>query len=369
MKKITTLFMTLLACVLYPVIAGAQVSMAVQLPPAGVLQKAQLWNIMLVNAATRNLDVRIMLRLTDAVSSEAILTAVSGSVTLSTGGRQLQAKDVAPVQYEYLSPAADRRENGLLSPGSYIACYSVVIDGDKTDLPVAEDCIPFTVEPVSPPLLNMPSDSAVLETRLPQFTWIPPAPITQFADLNYELIVAEVRENQSATEAIQQNIPVYRATGLRNIFLAYPSGGYALDSSKTYAWMVNANNGRQFAAQTEVWTFTLKKNISNTPDGSPYIQLKQEADGVFSNCGNILKCAYNNEAGEETVKYEVINLSSGNARMFTGSFTLQPGSNLLEVPLDHHRGLKSDVNYCILLHNGRGETWRLNFRYHPAEQQ
>ncbi|MGF6846840.1 hypothetical protein QFZ51_002075 [Chitinophaga sp. W3I9] len=42
--------------------AGAQVSMTVQLPPAGVLLKAQLWNIVLVSASNATVNVRITMR-------------------------------------------------------------------------------------------------------------------------------------------------------------------------------------------------------------------------------------------------------------------------------------------------------------------
>lgn len=345
----------------------AQVSMTVQLPPVGVLVKPQLWNVVLVNAGNRPAGVRVLLRLSDAGTTQPVLTAVTKTVILNPGANQLQEKDFAPIQYEYLMMATDRRPDGLLSPGNYLACYSVVIDGDKAGLPATEDCIPFTVEPLSPPLLNMPADASVLEHRLPQFTWIPPAPLQLFTDLNYELVLTEVREGQSAAEAIQSNIPIYRAPALRQVFAAYPSGGVPLDTGRTYAWMVSAYNGRQFAAQTEVWTFRLHNKALLPEYNSPYVSLKREADGVVVNCGNTLRFAYTNETGESETRYSVISLDNGNREIMSGVLAVKPGSNLLELKLRRSGKLKTGAYYALVLQNAREERWRMNFTYNPQD--
>ncbi|SKA40197.1 hypothetical protein SAMN04488128_105139 [Chitinophaga eiseniae] len=345
----------------------AQVSMTVQLPPVGVLVKPQLWNLVLVNAGNRPAAVRVLLRLSDAGTTQPVLTAVTRTVVLTPGANQLQEKDLAPVQYEYLVMTTDRRPEGLLSPGSYLACYSVVLDGDKAGQPATEDCIPFTVEPLSPPLLNMPTDASVLEQRLPQFTWIPPAPLQLFTDLNYELVVTEKREGQSAAEAVQTNIPVYRASALRQIFAAYPSGGVPLDTGRTYAWTVKAYNGRQFAAQTEIWTFRLNSKALMPAYNSPYVSLKREVDGVVTNCGNVLRFAYTNETAEADTRYSIISLDNGNREIMSGTITLQPGNNLLELKLRRSGKLKTGAYYALILQNSRDERWRMNFTYNPEE--
>lgn len=347
--------------------AFAQVSMTVQLPPVGVLVKPQLWNVMLVNAGNRSTAVRLLLRLSDAGTTQPVLTAVTRTVVLNPGANQLQEKDLAPVQYEYLMMTTDRRPEGMLSPGNYLACYSVVLDGDKAGQPATEDCIPFAVEPLSPPLLNMPADAAVLEQRLPQFTWIPPAPLQLFTDLNYELVVTEMRDGQSAAEAVQSNIPVYRAPALRQVFAAYPSGGVPLDTGRTYAWTVKAYNGRQFAAQTEIWTFRLNSKALMPEYNSPYVSLKREVDGVVTNCGNVLRFAYTNETMETNAHYSVISLDNGNREIMSGTVALQPGSNLLELKLRKSGKLKSGAYYALVLQNSRDERWRMNFNYNPEE--
>jgi len=346
--------------------AGAQVSMTVQLPPAGVLLKAQLWNIVLVSASNRSESVRITLRLVDAQTNQPVLTGITRSIILNKGARQLQVKDVMPVQYEYLSAAIDRSVNGLLPAGNYLACYSLIVENDKSGNQPGEDCMPFIIEPVSPPLLNTPADQSVLDTKLPQFTWLPPAPLNLFNDLNYEMILTELHPGQSPQEAIQQNIAIYRAPRLKNIFVNYPSGAVSLDTAKQYAWSVIARNGSLYAAQTEVWTFKIR-DVSAQPHtpGGIYVQLKKELDGTTINC-SALQCAYSNETSDSTVQYELLALENNNKIITAGTLDVKPGNNLLDVPLSRKRGMTDGKSYLFRLRNSRNEYWQVKFIYTKA---
>ncbi|NLR59540.1 hypothetical protein HGH93_15610 [Chitinophaga polysaccharea] len=341
---------------------AAQVSMTVQLPPAGVLLKSQLWNIMLASAAGRSMDVRVTMRLSDARTNQPILTGISRSLTVNKGARQLQAADLMPVHYEYFSSTIDRSANGLLPAGNYLACYSLYIEGDKSGTQPGEDCMPFTVEPVSPPLLNSPADKSELSFSLPQFTWLPPAPLNMFSDLNYDVTLTEVHDHQSPAEAIQQNIPVLRAPGLRNIFMNYPSGGVSLDTGTTYAWSVTARNGNLFVAQTETWTFRVKgaDKVIDSAKGA-YVQLRKELDGTVVRCGESIQVSYVNETGDSTARYELLALDYTSRTIFTGTISLKRGSNHLDIPLGYRRGLDGNKIYLFRLLNGRNEYWQMKF--------
>ncbi|MGO4294032.1 hypothetical protein [Chitinophaga sp. RAB17] len=359
MKKL--LYLLLLLCCFR---AGAQVSMTAQLPPAGVLLKAQLWNIVLVSASNATVNVRITMRLTDARTNQPVLTGITRSLVMSKGARQLQAADFMPIQYEYLAASVDRSVNGLLPAGNYLACYSLIVEGDKSGYQPGEDCIPFTVEPVSPPLLIMPANKSESLSLLPQFTWLPPAPVNMFNDLKYEMILTEVHSNQSPEEAIQQNIPVLRVPGLRNNFVNYPSGATALDTANTYAWSVIARNGNLFAAQTETWTFRVKgivKMMDNADGG--FVQLRRELDGSIIRCGEEMQMSYNNETGDTTAHYELLLLDNTNRTVYAGTVPLKRGANHISIPLGRKRGLDSDKVYLFRLLNTRHEYWQMKFIY------
>jgi hypothetical protein len=235
--------------------------------------------------------------------------------------------------------------------------------GDAGNL-VAEDCVPFAVEPVSPPLLNTPADQSVEESNLPQFTWLPPAPLSIFNDLNYDMVMVELRKGQSAAEAIQQNIPVFRSFHNRNMFVNYPVSAVALDTAKRYAWTVTVNNGNQFAAQTDVWTFRIKgvQPVKTSVTEEAFIQLRKELDGTVFTTHGKLQYSYNNLAGDTTVKYEIIALDEQNAIKKTGALSVKAGENLLQV-MPGKNILTDQQHYLFRLSNSRQEYWYLKFIY------
>jgi hypothetical protein len=304
-----------------------------------------------------------MMRLMDAVTGQPVLSGTSRPVILGTGARQLQLKDLGPISYEYLSPVADRRDNALLPPGKFRVCYSVVVMGDKSMGPQAEDCLNFVVEPVAPPQLSNPANASLVEELLPHFTWIPPAPVNLFADLNYDMVLVSLYESQSPVEAVQTNIPVYRASALHQPFLNYPGGAPALDTGVTYAWMITANNGRQYAAQTDVWTFKVKSvSQAEQVDLTTYIELKRSSNQVV-NCSRSLKYSYVNDAGDSKVRYEIVCLDQNNRAVKHGNISLQQGNNMGELPLDRGGRLSDGQLYAFRLYNSRNEIWEMKFIY------
>lgn len=359
MKSYLYLFCLLFAC---PV--AAQVTITPVVPQAGILQKNQLWNVVLVSAVDRPLQVQVVLRLLDAEQGQPILSGVSRPITLTRGARQLKQADVEPVVYEYVSPAVDRNVNALLPPGKYLACYSIEATAGKNTFS-REECVPFVVEPISPPLLNLPANGALLETRLPQFTWLPPAPLQQFRALRYELIVTEVHDGQPPVEAVQQNIPVLRMPRVRDNFQSYPSGHVALDTGRTYAWTVIAKEGEHYAAQTEVWTFRLNgaKLAMEGEDNKVYVQLRREVDGHVLTVSRELSVAYVNETADKEVAYEVVALEDGNRIVKQGTLPLIRGANRLDVPLPRRAGLSDGKIYLFRLKNSRAEQWQIKFNY------
>jgi hypothetical protein len=226
------------------------------------------------------------------------MTAMTRPILLTKGNNQLNAKDVAPVDYNYLSPVfnTDRDPNGFLPVGSYKACYSVIpANGHAVSL--AEDCLPVEVQPLSPPQLNLPSDTATLETAYPQFSWLPPLPVNLFSNLSYDMLVVEVLPGQGSYEAIQKNIPVYNISNYKDVVHLYPSSNKSLDTGRIYAWRVLARNEGDLIAQSEVWTFKLAtpKPVTLQPQDGNYIPLRKSnepATGVTQLTGNSIGLKY-----------------------------------------------------------------------------
>ncbi|SFN33658.1 hypothetical protein SAMN05428949_2476 [Chitinophaga sp. YR627] len=344
--------------------ALAQVSMTAQVPPEGVLMKAQLWNIALVSGSEAPVNVRIMMRLIDINTNQPVLTGVTRNIPISKGAKQLQAGDVAPIEYEYLTTVTDRSPNGLLPVGNYQACYSLFLQGGHAGDLISEDCIPFAVSPIAPPLLNTPADQSILETYNPQFTWLPPSPPTTFGNLNYELLLTEVRNGESPAQAIQQNIPVFRIPSTKNLFANYPASGLSLDTGKQYAWTVIAKNGNAFAAQTDVWTFKLKSDISKRESSeNSYVQLKKEQDAAIAVVTGDIYFTYTNAVNDNTIKYELLALESGNTIISSGDLAVNPGDNMIVFEIKRKFHLQNDKTYLMRVKNSRNEIYQMKFIY------
>ena len=263
-------------CVAMPLFLQAQFTVNVQLPPAGMIQKDQLWNLVLVNNSNEMTDVSLSLNLQDAVTGQLVLAAVTRSITTGKGVKVINYRDVQPVLFNYL---ASELSGNFIPLGSYIACYRV-FKKEKANEALADECVRINISPLSPPLLNTPLDKSVLQTKYPQFSWIPPTPTELFSNLSYDISVVEVMEGQSATEAIFNNVPVYANSNIRNTFESLPSSYSSFETGKNYAWQVTAKNGFNYSGQTEVWTFKLQAtdSVKTTTTTSAYILLKDKDD-------------------------------------------------------------------------------------------
>lgn len=346
--------------------AQAQLSMTLQVPPAGVLIKNQLWNMVLVNGSEIRALVRVNLVLLDAATNQPVLTATSAPISIPKGARQLQSKDLSPVRYTYSVPVAgmDMDPNGMLPAGSYLACYSI-LNVEKADATMLENCIALNIDPMSPPLLNTPADGEVLLTKYPQFTWLPPTPAGIFNDLGYAMVVVEVLPGQGSGDAIQQNLPVYSAGYTRDRYTNYPASFRSLDTSKLYAWRVIALNNGKAVALSEIWTFRVApvKAGERPKPAETYLALKRDQDAAIATGGKVLRLAYDNPAADTVINYSITSLEdAGNPVVQQGQLKIRYGSNLVQVPLQRRNGLVEDKIYLFRFTNSRNENWSVKFK-------
>lgn len=238
-------------------ITEAQVHIQTTMPTVGLVQKNQLWNLLLINGMAQSLNGRLSLTLRDRQNGTDLLTATTTNFTLPTGTLQVNVNQLNPIQYNYSGMEPDGSINNLLPSGAYSACYSFVKqDGNKQEL-IAEECVSFDVEPLSPPMLIIPSDSSKLELQPAQFSWTAPTPSAMIKRLYYEILITEIKPGQKANEALQENIPFYNSSAIKNNFLNYPAALPPFEKDKWYAWQVIAKDGSSYAGKSETWTFSI----------------------------------------------------------------------------------------------------------------
>jgi hypothetical protein len=360
-------------CLLLTLRTACQVTLQVQLPPSGVVQKSQLWNLAIINGTGLPSTSVVELSIYDSRNNTRVLTATSSPVSIPSGAKQFTLNSFAPVQYQFLNPMyqVDASQNGLLPVGIFKVCYSIINNGSKNDGSVAEECRELEVSPLSPPVLATPVDSSVLKNKYPQFTWIPPAPLQLFKNLLYEIRVAEVMPGQNSSEAMQKNLPVSVTSNLRESFFSYPSSLPGFDTSKLYAWQIKAFDLNGYAVNSEIWTFSIEKNrFSHLKTTSAFIRLQKGEDASLFVSDGSLKFQYEHLLPDAVCSYQLIDISTSENRVVRKSeVNVSQGDNFITLDFSGKRFWKEGDKYRFELINSRGEKWILSILFISSDNQ
>jgi hypothetical protein len=351
--------------------ARTQVILEPQLPSQGLIQQAQLWNILVVNNGEPLQRASLQLSFQEDGNGRTIFMATVTNLFLPSGVSQLSSKDVGAVQYDYLSAGGNTAlSGGLLPVGRFVACYSLLPNGAKGMQAAAQDCVPVTVEPFAPPQLAYPADGSDVTTDYPVFSWLAPMPANMFSNLSYKMVLTEVRKGQSPADAIQRNPILFYRDGLRDLALAYPSSYVALQKGKTYAWQIIASNENNYSASTDIWSFNLKDDsISIVLDNASYPHLQRGAGSNHFIVHEKIKCSYDNEAGDSALQLNIYEYrNEGKTSLISRQVGLQRGLNFIDFSLGDQDRLLKGREYILEIVNGRNENWDLRFRYEPLNQ-
>lgn len=356
----------ILFCVLFCKTASSQLSLQPVMPASGLVQKNQLWNLVVINNSLQKYTAQVDLVLIDRLTGLEIMTASSGRFDIDRGTRQLNPALLQPIQYNYLSGAVSNSTSQLLPIGLYNVCYRVSqFIGNKT-IPLAEECVQFDVEPLSPPMLIYPQDSSVLPIAPQQFSWVPPTPGSLFSNLHYEVIITELLNGQKAPEAIQDNIPFFTNGSVYVNNMPYAAASIPFDKNKWYAWQVVARDNSNYAARSEVWVFKVQDSLAPAiAVMSPFIKLDEKAGEVAIIKNSMLRMEYYNYLADSTVQVWVYDEKSKNdfrKRNKPIILKVVPGQNFLQ----HNLGKKFQENdsaiFEAVLINSKGERFYMKFK-------
>lgn len=301
------------------------------LPTGGIYLKSQLWNVSVSNTSSTTVDATLHLELKDIQTLQTVLSAQSAPFRVTPGVKKIQMSAIEPIVYSY-GPgiAADGSSNGTLPIGKYQVCYRLMWTYGENQTAGTDDCDEIEVEPLSPPLLTMPENDSVVDRAHPNFTWVPPAPLSMFGNLQYDLLISPVFEGQSVMDAIQQNLPLQQAPGLHQPFFSYPLQGPQLEPGKRYAWQIIARDGVQYAVKSEVWTFRTGDKPLAAGDNLVYLVLDGKTTGRETIGPDVLHLKYTAAAARKAV----LLLKTEDGKMITQTtLSLREGENYLHIPL------------------------------------
>lgn len=354
--------------------AAAQVIVTPQLRP-GIIQKQQLWDMVLSNTSAYMVPGHIEVVLGDAVNGHPILVGIGREMDVPPGITPINAAMLEPIQYTQVNGSyiIEPGPNGFLPLGNFSVCISFFRHEHGLTFQEAEECDFIEVEPLSPPQLVMPWNESLETQPNPTFSWLPPAPVSFFTNLTYDLDIVELYEAQSAADAIQQNIPLLHQPEIAATALLYPFSAPALQYDRQYAWQITAKSNGNVVSRTEVWTFTLKRETDIPKirtNNLPYTRLVKSDQPAYSLQVDFLKFEYFNEAGDSTWNIAIYDLDDKNLDTIPCSWDtipIQMGQNLVNIDLSNNPLFADQHFYLLEPTNSRNEKWRLRFEFRREE--
>lgn len=226
-----------------------------------------------------------------------------------------------------------------------------------------------TTEPLSPPQLIIPENGEWVKSSRPFFSWLPITPVNLFKNISYDWVLVDLLGDQTASDAIQQNIPVFTQRNLRSASFQYPLSAPALDTNKQYAWRVTAVNNISPVANSEVWVFHFKKadSVKQVQVGrKAYIKAKKEQDASLAVVSGIVKYEYLNELNDSLVYFTISDITGPAQQQVPVDSSFQQihfGRNLMEIDLRKNKLLINKHIYLLQLTNSRNDKWYLKFEY------
>ena len=246
------------------------------------------------------------------------------------------------------SPYRDLLIKNQLVSGNFQVCVSVTDLYETT--PDADDC--FDVELQSEDIVNdlnanpielqSPSHKDTIDEIRPLLTWIPPSPAYQ--GTNYQIQLVEKKENQTCTEALNNNIPfIYKKDVITNI-LNYPTDVQALEKGHKYCWRASAHKDLKEYSRSEDWEFMVRGDIKVAFN----IPLLGSINGSNINLNNVktIKFAIDNYTNEKKLAIRISSLTNQDIVKIV-SFDLTHGYNIIEIPNDYFRINKLFKVDCI----------------------
>ncbi|MHA4808144.1 hypothetical protein ACX0G9_08550 [Flavitalea flava] len=325
----------------------------------GLYLKAQLWNVSISNTSVSAVEATIHIEMKDIQTHQTVLSAISAPFHVPQGVKMVQMQALEPIIYTYGSgTVVDRSSNGMLPLGKFQVCYQLIWTYGENQTAAADDCEEIEVEPLSPPLLTMPDNDSVVIRSNPDFTWMPPAPISMFSDLNYDLLISPLYDGQSISDAITKNLPLQQAQGLRQPFFTFPIQGPQLEEGKKYVWQVIAKDRQQYGAKSEIWSFRMPDKKTTIPGNNlVYLLMDGKGNGREIIEPEFLHIKFISEIAAHEVSL-ILKDEKGIVQYKT-KLIIRQGDNYLHIPLN--RKFQSKNTYTAIIQSPDGRMNSLSF--------
>jgi hypothetical protein len=292
---------------------------------------------------------------------------------LQPGLNIIPANAVHP-QFEYSSqPLRELFEQYKKLPeGIYEYCVSVKPDynlNESTPGPVYNECVYHKSQDVF--LINLidPDNNAKIYEYNPMLSWTVNYPFA--SELKYRIRVAEIKEGQNTTGAINRNNPVYDEKNLMQMSIVYPVYGKPLQKNQPYAWTVDAYYKGILLGGAEPWKFTIIEDslLVVIPKDPSFVDIKREQSLYDLYAPGILKLKYElDDLKTDSLSLQLLDKNDKTVKLKEASILKAVyGDNRFILDFKEHQPLKHLQPYTLIITSQTGKVYHILFKYANPE--
>ncbi|MBC6110692.1 DUF928 domain-containing protein [Pedobacter sp. CCM 8938] len=355
---------TLLFCMLF-IGKGLMAQISIQFVPevngttVSGLFRASIYNL------SGSRSVRMNITVTEARAGR-ILTVQTGVFTIVPGNNSIPqgVARAATVAIGENATANFIRRNQYFPQGDYDYDFNIIAASSSDEL--IDQVFSNEITPPAPLDLIEPYDQDEICEKRPLLTWQPSLPA--IPGLLYQLMLVEIREKQSAVEALNYNLPVVNQKGIAANLLLYPPNSKDLEKGRKYAWQVTAYKEQTVINRSDVWSFEV--NCQDTVGAVPetdygYRDIEDLAKGNFYVADGTVRFALINSYGDQKLRYSISCISHPDSRVRNlPTVKLKKGQNKITLDISRNFSFKDGYSYVMVteLPGGGSRSLRFIFR-------
>lgn len=286
---------------------------------------------------------------------------------LQPGLNNIATSGAKPVM-QYSDPALKSlfEQYKMLPQGIYEYCVSITPDYGRGESNTTDysECIYHKSEDIF--LINLidPEDDAKIYEYNPMLSWTVNYPFA--SELKYRLRVAEIKEGQNTTIAINRNNPIYDEKNLMQMSQLYPVYAKPLQLNQPYAWTVDAYYKGILLGGAEVWRFTIIEDslLTGVSKNPSYIDLGKETNSYSLFAPGILKLKYTlNDLRTDSLQISLMDMDDRNIKLPEPFLLATYGDNRFVINFHETRPLKHLKSYTLILTSQTGNIYKVPFKY------
>jgi hypothetical protein len=231
---------------------NAQVSIVSHQFTEWTASPSSMLSITAMNSEQNAIDVKLHATLS-TTSGELVCEVFSTTLKLNSGVQSLRATSFEKLTNGRSTVSSGVKDQGILPFGDYSFCIEVLAGGVEV---LDQQCEQLSSDYTEFLNLISPSNGDSVVTQNPLLIWTHSG---NFMDANekagYRLIVAEIKDGQTAESAVLLNNPVWIECCLRAHQSLYPVAAPKLMQGSSYAWQIQRLYNGQVVQTSETWMF------------------------------------------------------------------------------------------------------------------